>query len=79
MIYQIEGKHLLLAMDRAAIIDINPGDILEVKGLPGVKYQWTEQDREFMENNPDDEIFLQIERTGENQYSAKGILLKAQV
>jgi hypothetical protein len=78
MNYQIDGKNLLFAIDRAAIIDISVNDTLEVKDLPGATYTWTDQDREFMENNPDDEIFLQIERRG-NQYIAKGILLKAQV
>lgn len=76
MTYHFDGSNLLLSIDRASIIDISPDDIIEVKGFPGASHVWTEQDSEFIENNPDDDLFLQIERLSENQFRARGILLK---
>lgn len=76
MTYQIEGNTMLFAIDRTQIMDIAVNDTLQVKGFPGASHQWTDHDREFVENNPDDEIFLQVERIGENKYKATGILLQ---
>jgi hypothetical protein len=76
MTYQIDGNSMLFLINRADIIDISVNDILDVKGLPGAKHSWTEQDAEFVENNPDDDIFLEIERVSENQYKDKGIVLR---
>ena len=75
MIYKIEGKTMLFAIDRTQIIDISVGDTLQINGLQGASHVWTEHDSEFMENNPDDDIFLQIERTAENKYKSVGIVL----
>lgn len=75
MTYQIEGNSMLFAINRSQIIDISVNDTLQVIGFPGASHVWTEHDSQFVENNPDDEIFLQIERVAENKYVAKGILL----
>jgi len=76
MTYRLTGNNLLFAIDRTRIVDISPDDVITVEGFPGVDYTWTNQDREFMENNPDDDIYLQAERIGDNRYKAMGILLK---
>ena len=75
MTYQLNGNTLLFAINRTEILDISVDDVLSVEGFPGASYVWTEQDSDFMENNPDDEIFLQLERSG-NKYKAAGIILK---
>jgi hypothetical protein len=79
MTYKIDGKIMLFTISRVQIVSISPGDRLQVDGLPGVEYEWTEHDSEFVENNPDDDIFLQVERAGENKYKAVGILLRQPV
>jgi len=76
MIYKLEGDNMLFTIDRTKIIDISVNDKLEVKGFPGATHVWTEQDMEFIENNPDDDIYLQVERVSENKYRASGIMLK---
>ncbi|HEY9489278.1 MAG TPA: hypothetical protein VIQ51_13130 [Chryseosolibacter sp.] len=76
MTYQLNGNNLLFALNRTEIIDISTDDVISVDGFPDISYVWTNHDAEFMENNPDDEIYLQVERTGDNQYKATGILLK---
>jgi hypothetical protein len=76
MTYSLNGNSLLFAIDRTEIIDISAGDTISVDGFPGVKHVWTEQDGDFVENNPDDEIFLQVQRLGEKDFKAGGILLK---
>lgn len=75
MTYNIEGKTMLFAIDRTQIIDIAVNDILEIDGFPGASYTWTDHDSELVENNPDDDIFLRIERIGENKYRTMGIIL----
>ena len=75
MTYQLNGNSLLFAINRTEILDISVDDVIALDGFPGVNYVWTEQDSDFVENNPDDEIFLQIERSG-NKYKASGIILK---
>ena len=76
MTYQLNGNSMLFAIKRTEILDISVNDVITVEGFDDVHYVWTEQDSEFVENNPDDDIFLQIERSGQNQYKATGILLK---
>lgn len=76
MTYQLTGNSILFAINRTDIVDINAGDVISVDGLEGVQYVWTNHDSEFMENNPDDDIYLQVERVGSNRHKATGILLK---
>ena len=76
MTYHLNGNNLLFAINRTEILDISVNDVISVDGFPGVNYTWTEQDGDFLENNPDDDIFLQIERNGRDKYKAAGILLK---
>lgn len=76
MTYQLNGNNLLFAINRTDIVDISSDDVISVDGFPGVSYVWTHHDSEFVENNPDDEIYLQVERIGDNKYRASGILLK---
>lgn len=75
MTYELSGKNLLFNIDRTEIIDISVNDIISLKGFPGVQYVWTDQDSDFVQNNPDDDIFLQIESAGKD-FKAKGIVLK---
>jgi hypothetical protein len=76
MVYQLEGNAFLFEIDRSKIIDISAGDILEIKGMPDLRYTWTLQDSEFVENNPDDDIFISVERTKDQGYRAIGIRLR---
>lgn len=62
MRYAIPGNMILCPIDRTHIIDIAVGDVLELHEFPGANYEWTDQDREFVENNPDDDIYLQLEK-----------------
>jgi hypothetical protein len=76
MTYRLNGKSILFEIKRAEIIDISVDDVIAVEGFPGVEYVWTEQDGEFLENNPDDDIFLKIERIDGKNFKGTGILLK---
>ena len=76
MTYKLDGNNLLLAIPRAKILDISASDEITVEGFEGARYIWTDHDSDFFENNPDAEVFLQIERTNRNAYKATGILLK---
>lgn len=76
MTYQLTGNYLLFEIKRTDIIDISPDDEITVEGFEGIKYIWTNQDGEFLESNPDDDIYLQVERVGNNKFKATGILLK---
>lgn len=76
MTYQLNGDDLLFAINRTDIVDINEGDVIAVDGFTGVNYIWTNHDREFLENNPDDDIYLRVQRVDNNAFKAKGILLK---
>ncbi len=76
MTYQLDGSSILFALNRTDIIDITPGDAITLKDFPGTHYTWTTHDAEFMENNPDDDIYLKVERLGNNQFEARGIQLK---
>jgi hypothetical protein len=75
MTYDLEDNYLLLQINRADILDMSVNDTITVKGFSGLAYKWTEHDSEFVENNPDDDIFLQIERAGE-KFRGIGIVLK---
>jgi hypothetical protein len=76
MTYELEGNNLLLQINRADIVDISVDDTITVKGFGGLVYKWTEHDREFVENNPDDDIFLEIESADNRKFRAVGIVLK---
>lgn len=75
MTYELDGNILLFPINRTDIVDISINDIISVKGFPGLQYAWTEHDSDFVENNPDDEIFLQVEREG-NRFKGVSILLR---
>ena len=77
MTYQLTGNSILFAINRADIVDITSGDIITVDGLAGVEYVWTNHDSDFLENNPDDDIYLEVERIGTNKHRATGISLKS--
>jgi hypothetical protein len=76
MTYKLDGNKLLLAIPRAEILDISVKDVITVEGFDGARYVWTDHDSDFLENNPDADIFLEIERTNADAYRATGILLK---
>jgi len=76
MTYKLNGNNMLFAINRTHILDITVNDIITVENYPEVRYVWTGHDSEFVENNPDDDIFLQIERLAGDKYQATGILLK---
>ena len=76
MTYRLKANSFLFAINRSEILDISVNDIIAVEGLSDVKYVWTEHDGEFVENNPDDDIFLQVELIDGNRFKAKGIVLK---
>lgn len=76
MTYTVDGSTLIFALNRAAILDISPNDTITVEGFEGLSYEWTDHDSDFLENNPDAEIYLQAERSHGNRYKATGIILK---
>lgn len=76
MTYELDGTNILFPIKRADILDISSGDVLSVKGFPGLQYTWTDHDTEFVENNPDDDIFLEIERVDGARFRGTGIVLK---
>ena len=76
MTYKVEGQKIFVGVNRASIIDITANDTLEVMSLPGAHYTWTDHDTEFLENNPDDDIFLEVERTADNQYKVTRVLFE---
>lgn len=73
MVYQVKGGSILVKMDRALILDITEGDEISVEGLDVENYRWSPQDSQFVESNPDADIFLKFERTGEGAYRARSI------
>ncbi len=76
MKYSIKGKRLFLPINRTHILDISSGDVIAVEGFPGASHTWTDHDAEFMENNPDDDIFLVLERVADNQYKVSQVLFE---
>lgn len=75
MKYQIEDSVVLCEVDRRQIADINPGDVLEISNFPGGSYAWTEQDSQFMESNPEANVYLRMERKSGDKYVGQGILI----
>jgi hypothetical protein len=75
MTYNIKGNPILIPIDRTQIIDITVNDVLTAEEFPGASHTWTKHDRELMEGNPDDDMFLQIEKIGPNAFKASGIFL----
>jgi hypothetical protein len=75
MTYHIDDTSMLVSISRSKIIDISVNDVLSINCFGGIQYQWTDQDRDFMENNPDDDIFLKIEKTKNGDFKAVGIFL----
>jgi len=67
---------MLCGIRRSEILDISVNDIIEVSGFADVRYRWTAHDSEFVENNPDDDIFLEIECLDDKKFKARGIVLK---
>jgi hypothetical protein len=76
MTYQLNGNCLLFAISRAEILDISTGDLITLDGFTATGYTWKEQDSEFVENNPDDDIFLEMERQEDKTFKATRIVLK---
>lgn len=76
MTYSIKDKKIFLPVNRTHIIDIAPGDVLSVEGFAEASYTWTSQDAEFMENNPDDDIYLHLERSGPNHFRVVSVLFE---
>ena len=75
MVYQVQGNVILFAFDRAGILDITVGDTIEVKGFTGVSYAWTQHDSDMVENNPDEDIFLEVTRLDDNTFKAVGLVI----
>ncbi len=76
MNYSISQRRIFLPINRAHIIDISADDVLVVEGFQGATYTWTDHDAEFMENNPDDDIYLEMEKTGDNHYRVMRVLFE---
>jgi len=74
MTYSLEESTLLFEIDRRKITDIMPGDVLEATGFPAGQYTWTEQDSQFVENNPGANVFLKLQKA-ERDYESTGILI----
>ena len=79
MKYQVQDNTILFEIDRRQIADIAPGDVLEAANFPGGTYTWTEQDSQFMESNPEANVYLRLAANSGN-YVGKGIaILPAEV
>lgn len=76
MTYTVDGSKLIFALNRTEILDISVNDMITVDGFEGLSYKWTDHDSDFLENNPDAEVYLQAERSTGNRYNATGIMLK---
>ena len=76
MVYTVDSKRILCAVDRTKIIDISIGDTLQITALPKTNYVWKNQDSQFVENNPDKDIFIELEKTDSNNFHAVGIVVK---
>jgi hypothetical protein len=75
MKYQVQDNTILFEIDRREIADITAGDILEASSFPGGSYTWTAQDSQFMESNPEANMYLRLEGTSGGGYVGKGILI----
>ncbi len=76
MTYTLDGRKILFAIDRTRIVDISVDDVLTLDGFDGVKYVWTDHDADFFENNPDADVFLQLEKDASGSYKATEVILK---
>lgn len=78
MMYEIENGPVLVAIDRTGIVDISIGDSLHIKDFSEISlsYTWTQQDSELVENNPDAEIYLKIEKGEDGTYRAGGLEIR---
>lgn len=79
MTYEVNGNNILIPINRTEILDISPDDMITLRAFPGVQHAWTTHDADFLENNPDDDIYLEVERLADDTYRARGILLKSSV
>lgn len=73
MVYEVDKPTILFGIKRSEIIDISVGDKIRMTAFGGIDYTWTQQDGNLVENNPYDDLFLRVERDGEN-YKATGIV-----
>ncbi len=79
MTYEIDNRELLVQIDRSNIIDINIGDTLAVEGM-STPYEWTAQDQQLLESNPDADILLRMERAEkQGSYLATGLVIREKV
>jgi hypothetical protein len=76
MTYKLDGSKILFTLQRSDILDISPSDVISIEGFPDVSYVWTDHDSDFVENNPDADLFLQLERMDSDRYKATGLVLK---
>lgn len=63
MTYKLDTTTVLIALDRTKLVAISPGDEIQLQYGEDVQYTWREQDQQFMENNPDAELFLEMKAT----------------
>jgi len=75
MVYEIKSNTTLFEIDRAEIVDISVGDMLQTKAFPQCQYTWTQQDSQFVESNPDAKVYLQIEHSSDNTYKHAGLMV----
>ena len=73
MHYQVKSGTVLVRIDRALILDISNGDEITIDGLDVDSYKWREQDSQFVESNPDADIFLRLEKNREGSYRPRCI------
>jgi hypothetical protein len=73
MQYEIEPTALLYEIDRTKIVDVAIGDTLIIQGYQQLEHTWTEQDMQFMENNPDAPIFLKFQKKNGGQLVGHGV------
>jgi hypothetical protein len=73
MEYTLESNVLLFEIDRAEIVDISTGDVINISCLPEASYTWTDQDSQFMESNPDARVFVKLEKLEGNKFKGVGV------
>ncbi|HLT75528.1 MAG TPA: hypothetical protein VKZ68_10585 [Ohtaekwangia sp.] len=73
MTYELGSNTVLFEIDRTALVDISAGDTVKVCCLSNAVYQWTEQDAQFMESNPDARLFIKFEHSGDNVFKGVGV------
>jgi hypothetical protein len=75
MVYQLESKIILFEVNRTAILDISPGDVIQASCLPDADYKWTEQDSQFVESNPDARLFIRFEKEQNDAFRGIGVMI----